>query len=80
MDMTYDPVYASLKDTLKSEGSIRVILITEVPMPNVENLDFIDSEKLKKSLLGGIQWAMREGQNNLSFVQGSPSINKTLNL
>ena len=25
MDMTYDPVYASLKDTLRSEGSIRVV-------------------------------------------------------
>ena len=48
MDMTYDPVYSSLKDTLKSEGSIRVVPITEVPMPNVENLDFIDSEKLRE--------------------------------
>ena len=48
MDMTYDPVYASLKDTLRSEGSIRVVPITEVPMPNVENLDFIDSEKLQE--------------------------------
>jgi len=48
MDMTYDPVYASLKDTLRSEGSIRVVPITEVPMPNVENLDFIDSEKLRE--------------------------------
>ena len=48
MDMTYDPVYASLKDTLRSEGTIRVVPITEVPMPNVENLDFINSEKLQE--------------------------------
>ena len=48
MDMTYDPVYASLKDTLRLEGSIRVVPITEVPLPNVESLDFIDSENLQE--------------------------------
>ena len=46
MDMTYDPVYSSLKELLTLEGSIRVIPIPEVPSPNVDSLDFIDGNSL----------------------------------
>jgi hypothetical protein len=46
MDMTYDPVYVSLKELLTLEGSIRVIPIPEVPSPNVDSLDFIDGNSL----------------------------------
>tara|TARA_Y200000002_G_C22629677_1_gene641914 strand:- start:537 stop:1397 length:861 start_codon:yes stop_codon:yes gene_type:complete len=46
MDMTYDPVYVSLKELLTSEGTIRVIPIPEVPSPNVDSLDFIDENSL----------------------------------
>jgi hypothetical protein len=48
MDMTYDPVYASLKEILTIEGSIRVIPLTEVPQPNVDTLDFVDENSLKE--------------------------------
>ena len=46
MDMTYDPVYVSLRELLTLEGSIRVIPIPEVPSPNVDSLDFIDENSL----------------------------------
>tara|TARA_S200000501_G_scaffold174378_1_gene164110 strand:- start:1618 stop:2478 length:861 start_codon:yes stop_codon:yes gene_type:complete len=46
MDMTYDPVYVSLKELLTLEGTIRVIPIPEVPSPNVDSLDFIDENLL----------------------------------
>ena len=46
MDMTYDPVYVSLKDLLTLEGTIRVVPLPEVPSPNVESLDFIDENSL----------------------------------
>tara|TARA_B100000965_G_scaffold83106_1_gene66852 strand:- start:19776 stop:20636 length:861 start_codon:yes stop_codon:yes gene_type:complete len=46
MDMTYDPVYVSMKELLTLEGTIRVIPIPEVPSPNVDSLDFIDENSL----------------------------------
>ena len=46
MDMTYDPVYVSLKELLTLEGTIRVVPIPEVPNPNVDSLDFIDENSL----------------------------------
>lgn len=46
MDMTYDPVYVSLKELLTLEGTIRVVPIPEVPSPNVDGLDFIDENSL----------------------------------
>jgi len=46
MDMTYDPVYVSLKELLTLEGTIRIVPIPEVPNPNVDSLDFIDGNSL----------------------------------
>lgn len=46
MDMTYDPVYVSLKQFLTLEGTIRVVPMPEVPSPNVDSLDFIDEKSL----------------------------------
>tara|TARA_Y100000766_G_scaffold283441_1_gene299040 strand:- start:719 stop:1579 length:861 start_codon:yes stop_codon:yes gene_type:complete len=46
MDMTYDPVYVYLKELLTLEGTIRVVPIPEVPVPNVDSLDFIDANSL----------------------------------
>ncbi len=46
MDMTYDPVYVYLKELLTLEGTIRVVTIPEVPLPNVDSLDFIDENSL----------------------------------
>ena len=46
MDMTYDPVYTTLKEILTLEGSIRVIPLPEVPSPDVSTLDFIDQGAL----------------------------------
>jgi len=48
MDMTYDPVYMSIKEVLSIEGSIRVIPLTEVPKPDVDSLDFIDYDSLRE--------------------------------
>jgi len=46
LDTTYDPVFSSLRDFLSSEGSIRVVPVTEVPKPAIENYPWLDEEKL----------------------------------
>ena len=46
LDTTYDPVFTALRDALVEDGSIRVIPLPEVPLPNVSHNDWIDSEAL----------------------------------
>ena len=47
LETTYDPVYTTLRDLLSSEGSIRVVPITEVAGPSIDNLPWLDKNALE---------------------------------
>ncbi len=42
LDTTYDPVYSALRDFLSNEGSIRVVPVTEVMSPEVQNYEWLE--------------------------------------
>ena len=47
LDQTYDPVYTSLRDHLREEGSIRVVPLPEVPNPEPDTIPGIDKYGLE---------------------------------
>ena len=51
LDTTYDSVFSSIRDYLSSEGSIRVVPVTEVPIPAIENYPWLNGEKLQLATL-----------------------------
>ncbi len=48
LDNTYDPVFSKLKEILKEDGSIRILPITEIPDPYLDNLSWINKEYFNK--------------------------------
>jgi len=46
LDTSYDPVLSSIRDFLVSEGSIRVVPVTEVPDPEPKNYPWLDMDVL----------------------------------
>ncbi len=48
LDTTYDPVYTNLRDFLSSEGSIRVVPVTEVKSPEIRNYEWLDPVELEE--------------------------------
>ena len=47
LETTYDPVYSSLRDHLSTEGSIRVIPVTEVPNLNFNNYSWLERSEIE---------------------------------
>jgi len=46
LDTSYDPVFTAIRDFLVSEGSIRVVPVTEVPDPEPQNYPWLDMDEL----------------------------------
>jgi len=49
LETTYDPVYSSLRDYLSTEGSIRVIPVTEVPNPHFNNYSWLERSEIEEA-------------------------------
>ncbi|PDH25213.1 MAG: hypothetical protein CND84_02195, partial [Marine Group II euryarchaeote MED-G35] len=49
LDTTYDPVYSSLRDHLSTEGSIRVIPVTEVPNLHFNNYPWLEPSEMEEA-------------------------------
>lgn len=49
LDTTYDPVYSSLRDHLSTEGSIRVIPVTEVPNLHFNNYPWLEHTEIEEA-------------------------------
>ena len=47
LETTYDPVYSSLRDHLSTEGSIRVIPVTEVPILHFNNYSWLERSEIE---------------------------------
>lgn len=77
LDNTYDPVFLKLKSILKKEGSIRILPVTEVKNPNLENFNWIDMSFLKSlsSSWDDMDIAMKE--ESLSLL-AKPVLTKNL--
>ena len=49
LETTYDPVYSSLRDHLSTEGSIRVIPVTEVPNLHFNNYSWLERSEMEEA-------------------------------
>ena len=49
LETTYDPVYSSLRDHLSTEGSIRVIPVTEVPILHFNNYSWLERSEIEEA-------------------------------
>jgi len=49
LDTTYDPVFSFLRDHLSTEGSIRIVPITEVPIINFSNYFWLKPSEIKEA-------------------------------
>ena len=47
LDTTYDPVFTALRDFLSTEGSIRIVPVTEVESPYITNYKWLESVDLE---------------------------------
>ena len=77
LDNTYDPVFSKLKDILKNEGSIRIVPITEVNLPYMENLTWIDKKYFKEIIANWPNLNFKEKSNSLSIL-AKPVLNQNL--
>ena len=57
LETTYDPVYSSLRDHLSTEGSIRVIPVTEVPILHFNNYSWLERSEIEEATS---KWANSE--------------------
>ena len=57
LETTYDPVYSSLRDHLSTEGSIRVIPVTEVPILHFSNYSWLERSEIEEATS---KWANSE--------------------
>ena len=57
LETTYDPVYSSLRDHLSTEGSIRVIPVTEVPILHFNNYSWLERSEIEEATR---KWANSE--------------------
>ena len=77
LETTYDPVYSSLRDHLSTEGSIRVIPVTEVTNPHFNNYSWLERSEIEEATS---KWANSELETR-EIIMGSlarPVLNSRL--
>ena len=67
LETTYDPVYSSLRDHLSTEGSIRVIPVTEVTNPHFNNYSWLERSEIEEATS---KWANSELETR-EIIMGS---------
>ena len=67
LETTYDPVYSSLRDHLSTEGSIRVIPVTEVPILHFNNYSWLERSEIEEATS---KWANSELETR-EIIMGS---------
>jgi len=77
LDTTYDPVFSFLRDYLSSEGSIRVIPLTEVPILDFNNYFWLSRHEIEGA---SKEWKGSELENRELIMNQlvSPIINSKL--
>ena len=77
LDTTYDPVYSSLRDHLSSEGSIRVIPVTEVPNLHFNNYTWLERCDIEEATR---EWNNSELENRETIMGNlaRPVLNSSL--
>tara|TARA_B100001109_G_scaffold249056_1_gene240534 strand:- start:44 stop:904 length:861 start_codon:yes stop_codon:yes gene_type:complete len=77
LDNTYDPVFSKIKEILVNEGTIKIVPVTEVKKPYMENYSWIDETALTNL---SISWDELDIENKSVLISNlvKPVLNKSL--
>ena len=68
LDTTYDPVYSALRDFLSTEGSIRVVPVTQVESPEIRNYGWIKPGVLERESNNWDSFDIRQREKSMDSL------------